>query len=240
MIFRRLASAFRRHDWSAVAIEILIVVIGIFLGLQATSWNEARQFRKQEAVYLGKIRDDLNQMRAELVQRAAWFDTSAQQMTSALRALEACDLSDDAQADLRIALERYQISPPIDYLDATYGEMVASGAHARLRSQELKQEISQTFSKLRDYGASLRNFRISVPVVDSIVWSHVDFSVDGESGRLKASFDMENICRSRPMRNALVEMIDIQQDALSTSRKAIESVDRTVALLDGYAADMLD
>lgn len=240
MIFRRLASAFRRHDWSAIAIEILIVVIGIFLGLQATSWNEARQFRKQESVYLGKIQDDLTQMRAELVERAAWFETSAQQMTSALRALEACDLSDGAQADLRVALERYQVSPPIDYLDATYGEMVASGAHARLRSQELKQQISQTFSKLRDYGASLRNFRISVPVVDSIVWNHVDFSVDAETGRLTATFDMADICRSRSMRNALVEMIDIQQDALSTSRQAIKSVDRSMALLESYAATMLD
>lgn len=234
MIFQRLSRAVRRQDWSVVAIEILVVVVGIFLGLQADGWNEARKFRQQEAVYLGKIRDDLVAMRAELTDRIALFETGTRRMTSALRALEACNHSAQAQADVEFALESYQISPPANYLDATYGEMVASGAHARIRSQALKQQISQTFSALRDYRADLRNFRISLPVVDAVVWNHVTYGVESDSGAQSASFDMAEICQSRPMRNAVVEMIDIQRDSLGTTRRVVQFVDRSLALLQDH------
>ena len=42
MILRRLSDAFRKQDWFTVAVEILIVLLGVFLGLQVNNWNEAR------------------------------------------------------------------------------------------------------------------------------------------------------------------------------------------------------
>lgn len=41
--FGRLAQAFRTQNWGAVMIEIGIVVIGVFIGLQANNWNEQRK-----------------------------------------------------------------------------------------------------------------------------------------------------------------------------------------------------
>ena len=43
MILRRLTTAFRKQDWFTVAVETLIVVFGVFIGLQVNNWNEARQ-----------------------------------------------------------------------------------------------------------------------------------------------------------------------------------------------------
>ncbi len=57
MILRRVAAAIRRQDWFAVLIEIAIVVIGVFIGLQVNNWNEARIERSQERAYLTRIRD---------------------------------------------------------------------------------------------------------------------------------------------------------------------------------------
>ena len=42
MILRRLTDALRKQDWFTVVIETLIVVLGVFLGLQVNNWNEAR------------------------------------------------------------------------------------------------------------------------------------------------------------------------------------------------------
>ena len=42
MILRRLTANLRALNWTAIAIEFLIVVIGVFLGVQASNWNEAR------------------------------------------------------------------------------------------------------------------------------------------------------------------------------------------------------
>ena len=42
MILRRLTNAIRRRDWFTVVIETLIVVLGVFLGLQVNNWNVLR------------------------------------------------------------------------------------------------------------------------------------------------------------------------------------------------------
>ena len=42
MILRRVSANFRRQDWTAIGIELVIIVIGVFLGMQVSNWNAAR------------------------------------------------------------------------------------------------------------------------------------------------------------------------------------------------------
>ena len=55
MILRKLADAMRRQDWFTVALEIAIVMIGIFLGLQVNAWNQSRIDRAEEAAFLDAL-----------------------------------------------------------------------------------------------------------------------------------------------------------------------------------------
>jgi hypothetical protein len=42
MILRRLTNAIRNQDWFTVVIETLIVVFGVFMGIQVANWNAER------------------------------------------------------------------------------------------------------------------------------------------------------------------------------------------------------
>lgn len=59
MIARRAIANLRRHDWTAVAIELVVVVLGVFIGLQASDWSQARADRSHEAVYLASLAKDI-------------------------------------------------------------------------------------------------------------------------------------------------------------------------------------
>ncbi|MBK7904358.1 MAG: hypothetical protein IPJ97_16505 [Proteobacteria bacterium] len=59
MILRRVIVHFRKQDWTAIAIDFLIVVVGVFVGLQVNNWNEARQDRKDERFYLARLQEVL-------------------------------------------------------------------------------------------------------------------------------------------------------------------------------------
>jgi len=59
MILRRIATAFRRQDWFTVFVETMIVVLGVFIGLQVNNWNEARADHRREAVYLQGLAQDI-------------------------------------------------------------------------------------------------------------------------------------------------------------------------------------
>ena len=49
-IFRRMVAAFRERDWFGMGFELLVVVLGVILGLQASRWaagREEQEFRRQ-------------------------------------------------------------------------------------------------------------------------------------------------------------------------------------------------
>lgn len=58
-MIRRFVVALRQQDWLTVFIELVVVVLGIFLALQADSWNDARLDREKEADYLVRIHEAL-------------------------------------------------------------------------------------------------------------------------------------------------------------------------------------
>jgi hypothetical protein len=59
MILHNIANAFRNQNWFVAIIEILIVVIGIFLGLQVDDWNQQRKDSVDETRFLKALHEDL-------------------------------------------------------------------------------------------------------------------------------------------------------------------------------------
>lgn len=73
----RLAHAFRRQDWVAVALEVAIVIAGVLVALASNAWWTDRQSAAQERVYL-------YQLAADLEASARRLESSADAMTSSM------------------------------------------------------------------------------------------------------------------------------------------------------------
>jgi hypothetical protein len=63
MILRRVIKHFRNQEWTAIFLDFLIVVVGVFVGLQVQQWSDARQDRRDEVVFLRALHEDV--IRAE-------------------------------------------------------------------------------------------------------------------------------------------------------------------------------
>jgi hypothetical protein len=61
VIFRRFSQNLRRQDWFALLLDLLIVVVGIYLGLQVDAWNTAHQERATEREYLERLLVDMDE-----------------------------------------------------------------------------------------------------------------------------------------------------------------------------------
>ena len=66
MILHRLAVRLKQQDWTAVAIEFVLVVAGVFVGIQVANWNEERKERALETAYLARIAEDVRNDVVEL------------------------------------------------------------------------------------------------------------------------------------------------------------------------------
>ena len=64
MILRRLSQSLKEQNWTAMLIEFVLLVVGVFLGIQVSNWNEARigQARTKQALDAFRV-DMRDQMR---------------------------------------------------------------------------------------------------------------------------------------------------------------------------------
>ncbi len=65
-LLARIAYHLRRQDWTAIVIEFVVVVFGVFLGFQLTAWNTDLNNQKREAGILREIASDLKEDRQQI------------------------------------------------------------------------------------------------------------------------------------------------------------------------------
>ncbi len=59
MILRRLSQSLKEQNWTAIVIEFVLLVTGVFLGIQVANWNAARIERTKQAMVLDAFRVDI-------------------------------------------------------------------------------------------------------------------------------------------------------------------------------------
>lgn len=59
MLLRRVTKHVKDQNWFAVALDFVIVVVGILIAFQITNWTEARSKKKLKYYYLERIQSDL-------------------------------------------------------------------------------------------------------------------------------------------------------------------------------------
>lgn len=59
MITRKLSQNIREQNWFGAFIDVVVVVVGIFIGLQATDWNQNRLESKEADFHLNFLHEEL-------------------------------------------------------------------------------------------------------------------------------------------------------------------------------------
>lgn len=106
MIARRLTTSLKEQHWTTIAIELIIVIIGVFVGTQFSNWSEARLERLQ-------TQRMLDQLVPELDNQIAFFEFAKKYFRSAEgyadQAIAAWD-GDRRISDNDFVIDAYQAS----------------------------------------------------------------------------------------------------------------------------------
>lgn len=66
MILRRIIAHLRKQEWTALGLDLLIVVLGVFIGMQVSNWNAAQGDQRALAKYMQDIAADIRADQVEL------------------------------------------------------------------------------------------------------------------------------------------------------------------------------
>ena len=152
MILQRLALGLKTQDWNAVVIEGLVLVVGVFVGLQVNSWNDARQDRLSERHYLERIYDELAADILDIEQGIQAAESRAEMGRLLIAALDNDDLvSADPRAFFR-AIEQaaYTYSPAIS--DFTFQELKYDGKIGIISDDEIRWALTRYYKLIENFG----------------------------------------------------------------------------------------
>ena len=148
-ILGRLTQAVRQQNWFAVVLEVLIVIVGVVIGFQVTSWGQARSDVAREQTYLRQLASDLHET-LRLVERADSIHTADRSDRAAANAIQMYYLPEppprDSVIEWLIRPSWIQIVTP---LLGTADALISSGDLGLVRDDSLRAGITAYVARSR-------------------------------------------------------------------------------------------
>jgi hypothetical protein len=145
MIINRLANGIRNQDWFVVIIEVMIVVVGLFIGLQVDDWNQARIQRLEEHQYLERLYSDMRKQIEQMDIRETYFEVAKADNILITDYLTAPDESSLPATRLLSAFYISTVIYPFRPYSVTYEELLSTGKIQILSDVGLRELIAQYF-----------------------------------------------------------------------------------------------
>lgn len=106
MIMRRLSANLRAQNWTAIVVEFVLVIAGVYLGILAANWNLERQAKQETGRLLSQLDTELTVVLKDLDSMDTYYDVSGR---FAARALAGWN-GDPAISDSDFIIAAYQAS----------------------------------------------------------------------------------------------------------------------------------
>lgn len=144
MILRRVMERLRKQEWTAIAIEFAIVVLGVFLGLQANNWNQAAIDHRAEAAYLSQLRGDLQRIEGA-VRDQITFERFQGRVAGAVFDLIEHDGSADRSRRIGMGLSQLTMRRTLRMESPTFTDLQSSGNLEIISDPALRADIISYF-----------------------------------------------------------------------------------------------
>ena len=145
MILRRVIQHFRNQEWTAIALDFVIVVVGILLAFQVTSWNEERAERERSQEYLSRIRADLVADMTELQRHREFWGQVAVAGYAAIRYAETGDMDGATEWELLRSFLHASQAWQFTFIDATYSELRSAGELRLIPDADLRSALADYY-----------------------------------------------------------------------------------------------
>lgn len=244
MIFRRIATAFRRQDWYAVAIEFLLVVAGVLVALQLDTWAQRQADKQAYEAAVDRFRGEV----AANLETIGFVEdevaTELPKVRGALDALETC--ADDAQT-LRT------VNEGLAFLSGTNGLSLRSSALAELtatprllalQSPAVRRRLADLLFYLEVVEREARFYEQTpletrperLPVLSPGPWkqkqtSYLGIDFTGDRRALQLNVPVSAACRNTDLVAALWTWVRYQSVLPVLTTKMREEFDQTLELL---------
>lgn len=240
MIIRRLAEAIKNHNWFTVLIEFVIVVAGIFVGLQVNDWNEARLDRARESVSLERLLDEAEVTVAYIRDMVENMESMIGSQRELLKIMSSDSPLPRDTGPAAWGFESLNFMVALTPPRTVYDELAATGGLRLIRSHSVREAISMYYATLRTFQSQLNYFRdVSISAgADQFFaardYVKAEYDPDNESGR-RFVFDWSGLRADADLRSMFVTKLR-NQIVINNSRRQL--LGRAQIMCDAIAKEI--
>lgn len=238
MLLRRVIQHVADQNWVAVFIDFLIVVLGIFVGLQVQSWSVKQSELNQERIYLERTLSDVDRSISVNEYVIDFNSRPIDDIWLVYQSLKNCQLPESQRNQFANGLSNIGKFIPTSYLMGSTKEMQSAGHFGLIRNLSIRDLINQLADRL-EYEQNLYP-SISARIGPSMAYmdqqsaiSKHTFGVGQQVAWGEIELDFEALCQDRKYLGALSMSRDIRELYLRHNATALALFQKTkLALID--------
>jgi len=171
MILRRFMQHVKEQNWFAVGLDVVVVIVGIFLGMQVQQWYEDRTEKERIVAQLDSFRNELMLSLTELNTRRDYYQDRVNGVTELRDRLE--NDTDFPADDFNRLLVSSIRGSSLNISFRGYDELTTTGAMSKVANENLRDLIHQwditltTIENMDESIESVRNGHIIPAVIQS-------------------------------------------------------------------------
>lgn len=239
MILRRLTLHMRSQNWFAVILDFLVVVVGLFIGLQVDTWWQERQESRLEVSYLLEIREDFEANKSRLDITITGLEDILQSIL-VLHEQAALETPSLSAQDLNNEFRAISSMPAFIPVNRAYANLTGSGDLRLIQSRHLKNALAGYYaaSEMSILVQNTHEMEL-VQIYEPYMIRNLDYAavqrtrVDDYSlpPPIEESLILELI-GTREFRNILTQKWVITTDLLGQHRNMLERTKNVLELLE--------
>ena len=188
MLLRRVIDHVRTQNWTAVALDFVIVVVGVFIGIQVSNWNDGRAAKAQETAILAQLKTEFSEIHQALGKQIRIRQRYVEDIGNLVAGFEETGPMPDDQA-IKRALIAVRSTGRRPAQSAAYLQLTANGELARLSDEDLKQALIRYHVRL-ERDSFIFPELMSMVILERSSNRFVDFDVNAPGSR-GAEIDQE-------------------------------------------------
>ena len=218
MILCRITKHVREQNWTAIAIDFVIVVTGVFLGIQLGNWNAERADQQRGQDYRARIVADLDADIAGYERRTQFWSIVSDYGLVATTYADEGDAGNKSQWQLLLAFFQASQAEEFYTSDTTYEELKSAGELGLLDNMALRDQLASYYRESANPNLSERtryreHVRGTIPSdVQSYIWENCHEAAGDQDQTLKDCDAPIDEARARQIVDRLVGDEQLMED----------------------------
>lgn len=194
MLLRRVTEHVKSQNWIAVALDFIIVVVGVFIGIQVANWNEARVDRETGEAYLLLVADEIERQSESYSGSVEGAEYILARLATVMAVTKAPEKAAEIHEEVFEAIYRSRFRSYFEPPASVYNGLETSGNIALIQEAELLQRVRAHYARVERWNEvfagvfdSYRNYANAV--TSNLTVEELEKWLDRSSGEGLASVE---------------------------------------------------